>query len=118
VRLMRGTEPESTTVTSPGPVRTIGVGSAMCGCALTTAHTATAYVTFIAYMADPAGPWDQETLAHSNFAAGLAVALSTATTGLTWVFTKAEWLCRWWYAIPTVLTGAALLRLTLMAPTL
>jgi hypothetical protein len=32
------------------------------------------------------------------------------------VFVEAEWLHRWWYAVPAVPAVAALLRLTLLAP--
>ncbi|MEV6512299.1 hypothetical protein AB0M61_40115 [Streptomyces sp. NPDC051642] len=79
----------------------------------------TAYLTLLAYAADPAGPWDSETVTtHSNFAAGSALALTAVTAGLSWVFVKAEWLRRWWYAIPSALALAALLRLTLLAPEL
>ncbi|MFG2353472.1 hypothetical protein [Streptomyces sp. NPDC048521] len=37
---------------------------------------------------------------------------------LTWVSVKPEWLRRWWYAAPAVLALAALLRLTVLAPSL
>ncbi|GAA0664738.1 hypothetical protein GCM10009535_50590 [Streptomyces thermocarboxydovorans] len=69
-------------------------------------------------MANPAGPWDSETVAHSDIASGLALALSVITTMLTWVFIKAEWLRTWWYTIPAAFTAATLLRLTLLAPEL
>ncbi|MCP3819857.1 hypothetical protein NLX86_17685 [Streptomyces sp. A3M-1-3] len=78
----------------------------------------TTYVTFVAYMAEPVGPWDSETVAHSGFAAGLALASSLVTALLTLVFVKAEWLRRWWYAPPALLAIAALLRLTVLAPEL
>ncbi|MEU1460210.1 hypothetical protein ABZ467_05890 [Streptomyces sp. NPDC005727] len=78
----------------------------------------TIYVGFLAYMAEPAGPWDSETAAHSNFAAGLALGLSFVTALLTWVFVKAYWLRSWWYALPAALATAALLRLSLLAPSL
>ncbi|GAA1428380.1 hypothetical protein ACFOOM_22430 [Streptomyces echinoruber] len=94
------------------------IGSAACGLVLTLGHLLALYVTFIAYMARPAGPWDSETVAHSNFASGLALVLSVITALLTWVFVKAAWLRKWWYAIPTVLAVAALLRLTLFVPEL
>ncbi|MFD7407254.1 hypothetical protein ACFV7R_32330 [Streptomyces sp. NPDC059866] len=81
-------------------------------------HAITGYVVFLAYMAEPAGPWGSESVAHSQFASGLALALAAVTAGLTWVFVKAEWLRRWWYVIPTVLAVAAVLRLTLLAPEL
>jgi hypothetical protein len=77
-----------------------------------------AYFTLLAYMADPAGPWDSETVAHSNFGSGSALALTAVTAGLSWVFVKAGWVRRWWYAIPAGLAIAAVLRLTLLAPEL
>ncbi|MET9129786.1 hypothetical protein [Streptomyces antibioticus] len=72
----------------------------------------------VAYLADPVGPWDHETVAHSNFASGFGLALSALTALLTWVFVKAEWLRRWWYGVPSLLAAAALPRLTLLAPEL
>ncbi|MEU0004514.1 hypothetical protein ABZ079_09480 [Streptomyces sp. NPDC006314] len=36
-------------------------------------------------------------------------------TLLTWVFVKAEWLRRRWYAVPVTLALVALLRLTVLA---
>ncbi|MFJ3660958.1 hypothetical protein ACIPPM_10880 [Streptomyces sp. NPDC090119] len=73
-------------------------------------------MTLIAYLAHPAGPWDSESIAHADFAAGLALAISVVLALLTWVFVKAEWVRTWWYAVPAVLAVAALLRLTLLAP--
>jgi uncharacterized membrane protein required for colicin V production len=84
----------------------------LCGLVLVVGHFVSAYLVFIAYMADPAGPWDSETVAHSNFASGFGLAVSVVTALLTWVFVRAEWLRRWWYAVPMVLAVAALLRFT------
>ncbi|WP_329350697.1 hypothetical protein OG226_30895 [Streptomyces sp. NBC_01261] len=92
--------------------------SALCALVLTLGHLVTAYLTLLAYAADPAGPWDSETVAHSNFAAGSSLALTAVTAGLSWAFVKGEWLRRWWYAIPSALAVAAVLRLTLLAPEL
>ncbi|AWI30661.1 hypothetical protein [Streptomyces tirandamycinicus] len=84
---------------------------------LIAGHLVTGFVTVTAYMVSPAGPWDTESVAHSGFASGLALALATATALLTLLFRKAEWLRRgWWYVLPAVLAAAALLRLTLLAP--
>ncbi|MGV9323087.1 hypothetical protein [Streptomyces sp. NPDC003660] len=89
-----------------------------CGLVLAAGQSAAAHLTLIAYLARPAGPWDSESVAHSGFAAGLALALSVVLALLTWVFTKAEWVRTWWYAVPALLAVAALLRLTLLAPEL
>ncbi|MDV9172971.1 hypothetical protein R6V09_23010 [Streptomyces sp. W16] len=96
------------------------VASGICAFVLTLGHLVTAYMTLLAYAADPAGSWDSETVAHSDFAAGFALALTAATAGLSWVFVKAEWLRRrwYWYAIPAGLAVAAVLRLTSLAPEL
>ncbi|MFE1873111.1 hypothetical protein ACFW9N_19745 [Streptomyces sp. NPDC059496] len=40
------------------------------------------------------------------------------TALLSWVFVKAEWVRRGWFAVPAVLAVAVLLRLTLLAPSL
>jgi hypothetical protein len=90
----------------------------LCGLTLLLGHLVSLYFTYLAYMAEPDGPWDSETVAHSRFASGLALTLSIVTALLTWVFIKAEWLRRWWYAPPAALGVAALLRLTLLAPSL
>ncbi|WP_085207239.1 hypothetical protein [Streptomyces sp. Amel2xC10] len=90
----------------------------MCGLVLTVGHLGTGYLVVVAYLADPAGPWDHETVAHSHFAAGTGLALSGVAAMMTWVFVRAEWLRRWWYAVPVLLAAAALLRLTLFAPEL
>ena len=92
------------------------IASALCALVLAPGHLVTAYLTLLACMADPAGPWDSESVSHSNFAAGSALTLTAVTAGLTWVFVKGEWLRGWWYAIPAVLGAAALLRLTVLAP--
>ncbi|MFG2377357.1 hypothetical protein ACGFY9_38580 [Streptomyces sp. NPDC048504] len=78
----------------------------------------TAYLALLAYAADPSGPWDSETVAHSNFAAGFALVLTAVTAGLSWVFVKAGWVRGWWYAVPAGLAVVALLRLTLLTPEL
>ncbi|MFB7179431.1 hypothetical protein ACFCYI_17185 [Streptomyces sp. NPDC056257] len=90
----------------------------MCATFLTVGNLATGYLLLLAYAAEPAGPWDSESVAHSHFAAGLALALATVIAILTWVFVKAEWLRRWWFTLPALLACAALLRLTLLTPEL
>ncbi|MFI2350849.1 hypothetical protein ACH492_28235 [Streptomyces sp. NPDC019443] len=85
---------------------------------LALGHLITVYVAFLAYAAEPAGPWDRETVSHSGFAAGLALALCVATSLLTALFVKARWLRAWWFILPAVLAAAAFLRLTLLAPEL
>jgi hypothetical protein len=78
----------------------------------------TTYLILLAYAVNPAGPWDSETVAHSNFAAGFALALTVVTAGLSWVFAKGGWVRRWWYVVPAGLAIAAVLRLTSFAPEL
>ncbi|MFI6465388.1 hypothetical protein [Streptomyces sp. NPDC050538] len=90
----------------------------LCGLLLPLGHAVTAYVILLAYLADPAGPWDTETVVHSQFASGPALALTAVMAGLTWVFVAAELLRKRWYAVPAVLALAALLRWTLLAPEL
>ncbi|WP_030721168.1 hypothetical protein [Streptomyces sp. NRRL F-2580] len=94
------------------------IGAAVCAVVLTVGSVATGYLLLLAYAAEPAGPWDSESVAHSNFAAGLALALAVVIALLTWVFVKAEWLRRWWFTLPALLALAAVLRLTLLVPEL
>ncbi|WP_030729326.1 hypothetical protein [Streptomyces sp. NRRL S-237] len=94
------------------------IGAAVCAVVLTMGSLATGYLLLLAYAAEPAGPWDSESVAHSNFATGLALALAAVIALLTWVFVKAEWLRRWWFTLPALLALAAVLRLTLLAPEL
>ncbi|WP_327375824.1 hypothetical protein OG393_18790 [Streptomyces sp. NBC_01216] len=82
------------------------------------AHFVTAYLLLLAYAAEPAGPWDRETVSHSGFAAGTALAVTVVAALLTVLFVKAQWLRRWWFAVPMVAVLAALLRLTVLAPEL
>ncbi|MEV8538678.1 hypothetical protein [Streptomyces sp. NPDC051572] len=98
----------------------IRIASALCALVLvlTLGHLVTAYLALLAYAADPVGPWDSETVAHSNLAASFALAVTVATAGLSRVFVKAGWVRRWWYAVPAGLAVVALLRLTLFAPEL
>ncbi|MER6319003.1 hypothetical protein ABT237_35405 [Streptomyces sp. NPDC001581] len=56
-----------------------GIGAGLSTLLLTLGNLATSYLLLLAYAAEPAGPWDGETVAHSNFAAGLALALAVAT---------------------------------------
>ncbi|MFJ8541502.1 hypothetical protein ACIRFH_05650 [Streptomyces sp. NPDC093586] len=101
---------------TPGQRPRFGFGSGVCGLFLAAGNLVSVYVTFLAYMATPAGPWDSETVAHSNIASGLVLLLSLGMALLTWVCVKAEWLRRWWYVLPAVMAVAALLRLTLFVP--
>lgn len=94
------------------------VGSAVCAVVLVVAHLVTAYLLLRAYAAEPAGPWDRETVSHSGFAAGTALGVAAVVALLTLLFVKAQWLRRWWFAVPAVTALAALLRLTLLAPEL
>ena len=92
------------------------VGGAVCAVVLGAGHLVAMYLLLLAYAAEPAGPWDTETVAHSGFAAGTALGLTVVTALLTLLFVKARWLRRWWFAVPTALALAAILRLTLLAP--
>ncbi|WP_404962453.1 hypothetical protein [Streptomyces sp. 147326] len=94
------------------------IGAVLCAVLLVPGNLATAYLLLLAYAAEPAGPWDSETAAHSGIAAGLALALAFITALLTWVFVKAEWLHRWWFTLPALPALAAVLRLTVLAPAL
>ncbi|MFE2129169.1 hypothetical protein [Streptomyces amritsarensis] len=94
------------------------IGAAVCSLFLTLGNLATGYLLLLAYAAEPAGPWDSESVVHSNFAAGLALAFAAVIALLTWVFVKAEWLRRWWFTLPALLAFAAVLRLTLLTPEL
>ncbi|MDF6021282.1 hypothetical protein [Streptomyces sp. JH34] len=75
----------------------------------------TGYVALTAYMVEPDGPWDQQAVTNSKLAGAIALILSTVMGLLTMAFVKAEWLRKWWYAIPAAFAIAALLRLTLLA---
>ncbi|WP_158708562.1 hypothetical protein [Streptomyces sp. NRRL S-244] len=94
------------------------MGTVVCALFLMVGNLATGYLAMLAYAAQPRGPWDSETAAHSGIAAGLALALAFVTALLTWVFVKAEWLRRVWFAIPALLALSVLLRLTLLSPEL
>lgn len=94
------------------------VGTAVCALVLALAMLVTGYVVLTACMVEPDGPWDKQAVTNSNVAASLGLAFSGVMTLLTWLFSKAKWLGKWWYAIPAVLAVAALLRLTLLAPEL
>ncbi|MEU2450738.1 hypothetical protein ABZ605_11825 [Streptomyces sp. NPDC012765] len=110
---------ETRTMTQQRPRRASHpIGAAVCAVVLTVGSVATGYFLLLAYAAEPAGPWDSESVAHSNFAAGLALAFAAGIALLTWVFVKAEWLRRWWFTLPALLALAAVLRLTLLMPEL
>ncbi|WP_455361613.1 hypothetical protein [Streptomyces sp. SYSU K21746] len=94
------------------------VGTLSCAVVLVLMHLVTSYFVFLAYMAEPVGPWDTETVAHSNITASLALVASVLGALLTLVSVLAQWLRRWWYALPALLAIAALLRLTVLAPQL
>ncbi|WP_405828021.1 hypothetical protein [Streptomyces sp. NBC_00105] len=94
------------------------VGTVACTLVLALSNLVTGYLAFLAYAVGPVGPWDTEGLAHAKYAAGLGLALALVTALLSWVFVKAEWVGRGWFAAPAVLAVAVLLRLTLLAPSL
>ncbi|MFD9034018.1 hypothetical protein ACFVZW_23180 [Streptomyces sp. NPDC059567] len=94
------------------------VGVVVCAGVLAVGHLATGYVLLVACTTEPDGPWDRQAATNSGFAAGFGLALSVVTVLLTLWFVRAEWLRAWWYAIPTALAAAAILRLTLLAPAL
>jgi hypothetical protein len=89
------------------------VGSALCGLVLSAANLVTGYLVFLACLVEPGG---SDWVAHYQFTSGFALIFSAGTALLTWVFVLAEWVRRWWYAVPVLLAVAALLRLTLLAP--
>ncbi|MFJ3514051.1 MULTISPECIES: hypothetical protein [unclassified Streptomyces] len=96
-----------------------GMGTVVCVLVLAVGNLASGYLVLLAHAAQPRGPWDSETVAHSGIAAGLALALTVVTALLSGVFVKAEWLGgRGWFALPAVAALAAILRLTLLAPAL
>ncbi|MEK8141785.1 hypothetical protein NKH18_01460 [Streptomyces sp. M10(2022)] len=78
----------------------------------------TGYVVLTAYMVEPDGPWDHQAVTNSKAASAIGLVFSGLVALLTWAFVKAEWLRKWWHAIPAALAVAALLRLTLLAPEL
>ncbi|MFC9815275.1 hypothetical protein ACFVJM_24710 [Streptomyces virginiae] len=90
----------------------------VCAILLVLGHLAAGYLLLLAYAAEPSGPWDSESVAHSHFAAGLALALATLTALLTWVCVQADRRRRWWFTLPALLALAAALRLTLLTPEL
>lgn len=93
-----------------------GTGAVVCALSLAVGNLATGYLAMLTYAARPGGPWDDEAVAHSHIAAGSALALACVTALLTWVFVKAEWLRKGWFALPAGLALLAILRLTLLAP--
>ncbi|MDQ1007436.1 hypothetical protein QFZ82_001921 [Streptomyces sp. V4I23] len=99
-----------------GPAPAGRIGTAVCATLLVAVHLVTAYLLLLAYAAEPAGPWDTETVSHSEFAAGTALGLTVVAALLTLPFVKARWLRRWWFAVPAMFALAAVLRLTLLAP--
>ncbi|KDQ71286.1 hypothetical protein ACFYPK_19565 [Streptomyces halstedii] len=94
------------------------LGTGVCALVLSLGALVTGYVVLTAYMIEPDGPWDTQAVTNSKVAGGVGLALSALTAPLTWLFVRAEWLRKWWYAIPAALAVAALLRLTLLAPSL
>ncbi|MFE5482542.1 hypothetical protein [Streptomyces sp. NPDC056527] len=94
------------------------VGAAVCAVVLAVGHLVTGYLLLVAYTTEPDGSWDRQAVTNSGFAAGFGLALAVVTVLLTLWFVRAQWLRAWWYAIPTVLAVAAVLRLTLLAPVL
>ncbi|MEU6882361.1 hypothetical protein [Streptomyces sp. NPDC046712] len=94
------------------------VGAVVCAVVLGLGHVVTGYLILVAWTIEPDGSWDRQAVTNSDFAAGFGLALSVVTALLTLWFVKAEWLRTWWFAIPTVLAAAAILRLTFLAPVL
>ncbi|MFG3550310.1 hypothetical protein [Streptomyces sp. NPDC047725] len=92
------------------------LGTGVCAIVLVLGAFVTGYVVVTGYVIEPDGPWDQQAVTNSRVAAGLGLALCALTALLTWVFAKAGWTRRWWYALPAACGVAALLRLTLLAP--
>ncbi|MFF3653308.1 hypothetical protein ACFYXV_32315 [Streptomyces sp. NPDC002181] len=98
------------------PARASRTGTAVCAFVLALGHVAAGYLELLAYAVEPAGPWDSEAVTHSHYAAGLALTLTVVTALSSWVFVKAEWLRRWWLAVPPALALAAIVRLTVLTP--
>ncbi|WP_372350384.1 hypothetical protein [Streptomyces sp. KL116D] len=93
------------------------VGTWVCAVLLVAGNAVGGFVTATAYAAGPAGPWDGEGVTHVRVAAGLGVGVAVLVLLLTLLFVKAEWLrSRWWYLVPVLLGGAALVRLTVFPP--
>ncbi|MFI8292837.1 hypothetical protein EAO71_28080 [Streptomyces sp. ms191] len=80
--------------------------------------TSTGYLVVLAHTVEPDGPWDGQAVTDSGFAAGFGPAVSVVTALLTLWFVKAEWARRCWFALAAAPAAAAVLRLTLLAPTL
>ncbi|GAA3112411.1 hypothetical protein [Streptomyces echinatus] len=92
------------------------IGTGVCAVVLALTASVTGYVVLTAFMVEPDGPWDRQAITNSHVAAVVSLAFCSVMALLTWVFVRAEWLGRWWYTVPVVLAIAALLRLTLLAP--
>jgi hypothetical protein len=92
--------------------------TAICVVVLGLGHAGTGYLLLNAYLASPVGSWDSGSVSLSNIASGVALAVCAVTAALTWYFVKAGLLRKWWFALPALLAGAALLRWTVLAPTL
>ncbi|MFG7944506.1 hypothetical protein [Streptomyces cacaoi] len=74
------------------------------------------YFLLLAYAMEPAGPWDQEAVTYSTMTAWLALAADVVVTLLVWLGVRAAWLHRWCLTLPAALAVAAVLRLTVLAP--
>lgn len=66
------------------------IGTGVCAVVLAPATLVTGYVVLTAYVVEPDGPWDEQAVTHSGFAAGFGLAFSVVMALLTWVFVKAE----------------------------
>ncbi|WP_405598993.1 hypothetical protein OG741_17705 [Streptomyces sp. NBC_01410] len=116
---MSGTTGSTTDVREIRPrSATSWIGTLVCAVILVLGHFVTGYFVLIAYMIEPDGSWDKQAVTNSNFAAGIALALTVVTALLSWLFVKAGWLRRWWFVLPALLAIVAILRLTLLAPEL
>ena len=96
-------------------MRTVGI---LCAIILALGALVAGYLTFLSFVITPSGPWDHEAITYSKFTAGTTLAITAITAALTWVGVRTRLLRRWWFALPFCLACAALLRLTVLAPTL
>ncbi|WFB08534.1 hypothetical protein LRS74_16885 [Streptomyces sp. LX-29] len=91
--------------------------TAVCIAILIPCNLVIGYFTFVAYEVEPSGPWDKEAVFHSQLASGMALGACVLLSLPTLFFTATGWLRAWWCAIPGLMAVAAVLRLTLLAPT-
>lgn len=92
--------------------------TAICVVVVGLGHAGAGFLVLTAYLASPVGSWDSGSISLSTTASGVALAVCAVTALLTRYFVKAGLMRKWWFAVPALLAGAALLRLTVLAPTL